>query len=102
MVRPPLHRRRAALLIALLATVVIVAVAGLSVALTLAPAIVLLTVLAHGIHPGEALIDRWRRARARVRRAAVRLTRPDLPLLVARTGRRLHAALAMRPPPAVA
>ncbi|WP_354700162.1 hypothetical protein DSM112329_00426 [Paraconexibacter sp. AEG42_29] len=99
----PSSRRRATLLVALAGGVAVTSVVGVSAALTLAPAALLLVLLAQGIHPGEQLIERWRSARTGVRRrAAVVVARPVLPVLVARTGRLLHAALAMRPPPAAA
>ena len=48
---------------------VVVAVASIPLALTLAPALLLLAVLASGRHPGERMIERMRaRRQARARR----------------------------------
>lgn len=94
-------QRRAVLVLALVGALAVTAAVGVSVALTLAPGALLLLLLAHGIRPGEALIERLRGRRDRGRRRpAVLLARPSLALVVVRTGRRRHAALAMRPPPA--
>jgi hypothetical protein len=49
------------LLHAALAAVVLLAIFGVGVALTLAPAVALLVLLGHGIAPGERLIERLRR-----------------------------------------
>lgn len=96
-----MSRRRVALILALVGAVVLTATVGVSVALTLAPGALLLLLLAGGIRPGEQLIDRWRSTRARGRRRQpAPVAAPVLPLVVVRTGRQLHAALAMRPPPA--
>jgi hypothetical protein len=85
----------------LVATAVLTLAFGSMVALMLAPAAALLMLLAHGIAPGEKLIERLRRRFVGVRRrAALRLPHRRLTLVVRRVGRRLEAALAMRPPPA--
>jgi hypothetical protein len=97
-----LHRRHWAALAILLAAAVMVVAVGVSVALMLLPGAVLFILLAQGIRPGEEWLERLRRTRPRGRRRPlVPGTRPALPLVVARTGRLRHAALAMRPPPAV-
>jgi hypothetical protein len=83
---------------------VLVALAGLAepgLALTMAPALLMLALFAGGVRPGEALIERLRARRATSRRPrAVSALRPHLALVVRPTGRRLASALAMRPPPA--
>jgi hypothetical protein len=85
----------------LVASALLILAFGAVVALLLAPAVVLLMLLLHGIAPGEALIERLRRRFVAVReRAASCLPRPRLRLVVRRVGRLLAAALAMRPPPA--
>jgi hypothetical protein len=75
------------------------AFADVGLALTMAPALLLLAALANGFRPGEALIERLAE---RSRSAAPRATsapRPRLALVVRPTGRLLACALAMRPPP---
>jgi hypothetical protein len=85
----------------LVATALLTLAFGSMVALMLAPAAVLLMLLLHGIAPGETLIDRLRRRFVGLRtRAALCLPHRRLTLVVRRVGRRLEAALAMRPPPA--
>lgn len=76
---------------------------GASVALMLAPAILLLLLLAAGIRPGEELIERLRERFTRPRvRGTANAPRPALPLVLRRVGRRMAAALAVRPPPVLA
>ncbi len=79
-------------------------IVGSAVALLLAPAVVLALLLLHGIAPGEALIDRWRRQRSAVAHLRGRSCVPqrELTVVVRRVGYLLAAALAMRPPPAAA
>ena len=85
----------------LVATALLTLAFGSMVALMLAPAAVLLMLLLHGIAPGETLIERLRRRFVGLRaRAALCLPQRRLTLVVRRVGRRLEAALAMRPPPA--
>lgn len=83
----------------LIALVVASAVADPGLALALAPALLLLGLLARGIHPGEALIERLRGVRpARQRPAAIvwpRLAR------VVRPARLFASARSVRPPPCV-
>jgi len=76
-------------------------VASPGLALTMAPALLLLALLAGGVRPGEALIERLRdRRRATVRRLrAVSMPRPRLALVVRPTAGPVASALAMRPPP---
>jgi hypothetical protein len=72
-------------------------------ALTLLPALLLAAALFTGRFPGERLIERWTRARPRLRRALaplVALTRPVAS--TPRGGRLVAAALAGRAPPALA
>jgi hypothetical protein len=83
----------------LIALVVASAPAEPGLALALAPALLLLALLARGIHPGEALIERLRVVRpARRRPAAVLWPRLEL---VVRPAWWFAPALAVRPPPRV-
>lgn len=101
--RTLISRRGAVAVLALIGGGALVAALGVSVALTLAPGLLLALLLARSIFPGEELIARLRGVRTRGRRRSpAAAPRPDLPLVVLRTGRRLHAALAMRPPPVAA
>src|SRR4051794_5816989 len=77
------------------------AVVDLGLALTMAPALLLLVLLASGVRPGEALIERLRdrRCACAPRPRARSASRPRLALVVRPTGRLLASALAMRPPP---
>ena len=83
---------------------VLVALAGLAepgLALTMAPALLMLALFAGGVRPGEALIERLRAGRvtpARPRPGSAPL--PRLALVVRPAGRLIASALAMRPPPA--
>jgi hypothetical protein len=82
----------------------LVALAGLhepGLALTMAPAVLMLALFAGGVRPGEALIERLRSRREAPRRPrAVSAPRPRLALVVRPAGRAIASALAMRPPPA--
>ena len=82
----------------------LVVLAGLKepgLALTMAPAMLMLALFAGGVRPGEALIERIRSRRAAVRPPrAVSAPRPRLELVVRPAGRPIASALAMRPPPA--
>jgi hypothetical protein len=83
----------------LIALVVASALADPGLALALAPALLLLALLARGIHPGEALIERLRVVRpSRPRPAAVAW--PRLALVI-RPARLFASALVVRPPPCV-
>jgi hypothetical protein len=76
-------------------------VASPGVALTMAPALLLLALLAGGVRPGEALIERLR-DRRRIPappRRAVSMPRPRLALVVRPAAGPAASALAMRPPP---
>lgn len=95
--------RRTAL--AFVALFVLVGLAGLAdpgLALAFAPAVLMLGLLAVGIRPGEALIERLRTrmTRAKLPRA-LSAQRPRLALVVRPVGRSFASALAMRPPPAL-
>ena len=83
---------------------VLVALAGLAepgLALTMAPALLMLALFAGGVRPGEALIERLRARRVTPRRPrAVSASLPRLALVVRPAGRLIASALAMRPPPA--
>lgn len=99
-VRTLISRRWTMAALVLVGGAALVAALGASVALTLAPGLVLALLLAHSVFPGQALIARLRGVRDRGRRPSpVVVPRPDLPVVALRTGRALHAALAMRPPP---
>ena len=76
-------------------------VASPGLALTMAPALLLLALLAGGVRPGEALIERLRdRHRTTpLPRPAARAPRPRLALVVRPTAGPVASALAMRPPP---
>ena len=76
-------------------------VASPGVALTMAPALLLLALLAGGVRPGEALIERLRdRHRTTpLPRPAAHAPRPRLALNVRPTAGPVASALAMRPPP---
>lgn len=88
--------------LAVVALLVGVALASPSVALLLAPALVLLVFLAAGLFPGEEQLARARsrRMRARPVRAPGRIARPVLRDIVRPVGITLAYALAVRPPPA--
>jgi hypothetical protein len=68
-------------------------------ALTMAPALILLAALACGFRPGEALIVRLTERGRRAAPRATSMPRPRLALVVRPAGRLLASALAMRPPP---
>ena len=91
--------------LASLAMLALVAAAGLAepgLALTMAPALLMLALFAGGVRPGEALIERLRERRAPARRPrAVAVVWPRLKLVV-RPARQFASALAVRPPPALA
>jgi hypothetical protein len=77
-----------------------VGLADPSLVLAFAPALVLLGLLARGVHPGERLIERLRRRVAPARRVrAAASTFPRLPLTVRPIGLVLASALGIRPPP---
>ena len=81
---------------------VLVATAGFAdpgLALTMAPALMLLAALANGFRPGEALIARLTDRRRNTAQRATSAPRPRLALVVRPAGRQLASALAMRPPP---
>jgi hypothetical protein len=90
-------------LLTLVGLIVLVAVAGIAdhgLALTLAPAILLLAMFAGGVRPGEKLLERLherRTAPRTVRATSVRI--PQLALVLRPVGRLIASALAMRPPP---
>ncbi len=96
----PRHITRALALLALATLVVAVAAASPSVALVLAPALLLFGALVVGVFPGEEALARARSRRQRRRvRAPRRIARPVLARLVRPAGRTFAFALAMRPPP---
>ena len=99
------RRPRLAVITALLLALGVVGagIADPGLALSLAPALLLLALLARGIRPGERLIDRWReRFSVRKHARAVSMPRPRLAVVVRPAGRLLASALAMRPPPHLA
>jgi len=75
------------------------AFADVGLALTMAPALLLLAALANGFRPGEALIERLSGRARTVAPRATSAPRPRLALVVRPAGRLLASALAMRPPP---
>jgi len=82
---------------------VLVAAAGLAepgLALTMAPALLMLALFAGGVRPGEALIERLRSRRDTRRPRALSSPRPRLALVVRLAGRLIASGLAVRPPPA--
>lgn len=105
--RPFRHRPRARFgAFVAVALLVGAALASPSVALLLAPALVLLTVLATETFPGEQAIARMRarrmRARLRPRRGPRAVGRPRRVEIVRPAGITLAYALAVRPPPSIA
>jgi hypothetical protein len=82
---------------------VLVALAGLAepgLAMTMAPALILLALLTGGVRPGEAFIERLRERRAPQHPVRAQdHPRPRLALVVRPAGRLIASALAMRPPP---
>ena len=83
---------------------VLVALAGLAepgLALTMAPALLMLALFAGGVRPGEALIERLRAPARGAASPACRLGSATAPG-AGRASRRpaIASALAMRPPPA--
>lgn len=76
-------------------------VASPALALTMAPALLLLALIAGGVRPGEALLERLRdrRRSAAPPRRAVSTPRPRLALVARPTAGPVASALAMRPPP---
>lgn len=94
-------RRSLLTLIGLIALVALAGIADHGLALTLAPAVLLLAMFAGGFRPGEALIERLREQRAAPRPLRATSARiPQLALVVRPVGRLIASALAMRPPPA--
>lgn len=85
----------------MLAVVALAGIADPALALTLAPALLLLALFTCGVRPGEALIERLR-ARGTPPRIlrAISSPRPRLAVVVRPAGRLIASALAMRPPPA--
>jgi hypothetical protein len=82
------------------ALVALGAVVEPGLALTMAPALILLALLTGGVRPGEALIERLRERRTGLAVARARsATSPRLALVVRPAGRLIASALAMRPPP---
>jgi hypothetical protein len=75
------------------------AFADVGLALTMAPALLLLAALANGFRPGEALIERLAERSRTAKPRATSAPRPRLALVVRPAGRQLASALAMRPPP---
>jgi hypothetical protein len=82
----------------------LVALAGLhepGLALTMAPAVLMLALFTGGVRPGEALIERLRAGRLTPAPArAVSAPRPRLAVVVRPAGLLLASGLATRPPPA--
>ncbi len=97
------HRWRLPVAVALLAVAAVagVAVADPSVALILAPPLLLLAVLAVGVFPGEEALSRARDRRRRPRpvRGPARIALTALVDVARPTGLTFAYALAVRPPP---
>jgi hypothetical protein len=93
--------KRALAFVCMFVLVATALVASAGLALTMAPALLLLALLAGGVRPGEALIERLRdrRRSAPPRPRAVSMPRPRLALVARPTGGPVASALAMRPPP---
>ena len=70
-----------------------------ALALAFAPALVLLALLAAGVHPGEALIARLHARRDRRCPRAASTPRPRLALVLRRAGRLIASAPGTRAPP---
>jgi hypothetical protein len=68
-------------------------------ALTMAPALLLLAALASGLRPGEALIERLSERRRPAAPRATSAPRPRLAFVAHPAGRLLASSLAIRPPP---
>jgi len=101
MQRPIVMPRRSILAFAgMLLLVAAAALAEPGLALSMAPALLLLALFTGGFRPGEALIERLRaRLEAAPHPRAASAPRPRLALVVRPTGRLIASALAMRPPP---
>lgn len=93
--------KRALAFVCMFVLVATALVASAGLALTMAPALLLLALLAGGVRPGEALIERLRdrRRSAPPRPRAVSMPRPRLALVARPTAGPVASALAMRPPP---
>jgi hypothetical protein len=66
------------------------------------PALLLVGLLLRDVRPGERLIVRLISRYERRPRPAKRASRPQIPIVIRRTGRLIAAALAVRPPPVAA
>jgi hypothetical protein len=94
-------RRSLLAFVGLIALATLAGIADPGLAMTLAPAVLLLATFACGVRPGEALIERLRERRVAPRHVRATSTRvPQLALVVRPVGRLIASALAMRPPPA--
>jgi hypothetical protein len=91
--------KRALAFFVMFALVASAAVVDPGLALTMAPALLLLALLANGFRPGEKLIARLRGHRRPARPRAGSQRRPRLALVVRLVGRLLASGLAVRPPP---
>lgn len=92
-------RRTALAFAGMLLLVAVAGFADVGLALTLAPALLLLGLFACGVRPGETLIERLIERRAPAPARAVSAPRPRLVLIVRLAGRLLASGLATRPPP---
>ena len=91
--------KRALAFVVMFALVVSAALVDPGLALTMAPALLLLALLATGFRPGEKLIARLHGQARRGTQRPASHPRPRLALVVRLVGRLLASGLAVRPPP---
>ena len=91
--------KRALAFFVMFALVASAALVDPGLALTMAPALLLLALLATGVRPGERLIARLHGRPRPARQRATSHPRPRLALVVRLVGRLLASGLAVRPPP---
>jgi len=91
--------KRALAFFVMFALVASAALVDPGLALTMAPALLLLALLVTGFRPGEKLIARLHGHARRAIRRATSHPRPRLALVVRLVGRLLASGLAVRPPP---
>jgi hypothetical protein len=94
-----LPRRTVLAFAAMFALVLAAGLAEPGLALTMAPALLLLALFVGGVRPGETLIERLLERRLAAPPRATSAVRPRLALVVRLTARLLASAHAIRPPP---